>query len=144
MLVNQLDADQTPDPKHPQGSAPGVASAYLSFLLGSPRGFCLGLRFRQPPTPWRVGPGECNGSGFGEAEAHAHRRFRVNSTSDPEALAMTMPALANGIGLKRYFRRERRGLRNRTPSPGPVLSMNLDPAWPRVRIYTGRRFRRFE
>ena len=34
---------------------------------------------------------------------------------------------ANGIALKRYFRRERRGLRNRTPSPVPFSSMNSMP-----------------
>lgn len=33
-----------------------------------------------------------------------------------------------GLILKRYFRRERRGLRNRTPSPVPFSSMNSMPA----------------
>jgi hypothetical protein len=31
------------------------------------------------------------------------------------------------VALKRYFRRERRGLRNRTPSPVPFSSMNSIP-----------------
>ena len=46
-------------------------------------------------------------------------------------------ALITGAGAKpstnpvraiRYFRRERRGLRNRTPSPAPFSSMNSIPA----------------
>ena len=53
---------------------------------------------------------------FGELDAAARR------------LAVRMLGAANGVGFKRYFRRERRGLRNWTPSPVPSSSMNFNAA----------------
>jgi hypothetical protein len=45
---------------------------------------------------------------------------------------------ANDAGVKRYFRRERRGLRKQTPSPVPFSSMNSTPANSSARLSTAR------
>ena len=62
----------------------------------------------------------------------------MNSTPAASSARYENARRANGIGLKRYFRRERRGLRNRTPSPVSFSSMNSIPA-----DFEGMPYRRF-
>ena len=52
----------------------------------------------------------------------------MNSTPAARRLVTGLLAAASSIGLKRYFRFECRGLRNRTPSPVPFGSKNSMPA----------------
>ncbi len=62
-------------------------------------------------------------------EAHSRPSPVLSMNSTPAARRLPARMLAtHSVGLQRYFRFERLGLRNRTPSPVPFSSMKSIPA----------------